>query len=598
VDNGTIMAQSPTLEANLPKLVRAYSVVHELTKAMGLILEHTKSEGFHFSRKHGDVNPDIDLGYAPYTGATPLRPGTIWRYLGFFFDRSLTFQEHVKRYTNKALTSVRAMLSLGNSVHGLRPKHKRLLYRSCVLPIATYGCRLWMYEGACMAGPLDSLRVMQRCACLWITGSFKTSPRGAAETLAGIPPIHLHVQKLVERSHVRTRSLQATHAFRRLIDGDHKYSVESLQHRIKGNLVSPITEAWRNLGISSVDLDPVHRFAQPSIRPRDLFPGRIVLDIVKPPDKADKDRKEFMAERNRHLAREVDTASHSHQSVCIVTDASIPPLPLQSVAAYRVWQEGDLYSDWRAAGLSTSDDAELQAIAAGVDQAYDIGLKDIRQVHVFSDSTNALRLCMDVSHHSGQPASLAICRLLVPWLKQHADNMIHLHHITPGVELEDHLLVHIHATSTRVEAGGEPTISADFARCEVVTCMLLGWNALFRTKKYAGSNFLPLYQGKKLLVPTHVNSGPWMHRTGHSHELTARLVRCITRHAPIGSFRSRFFPLESTACRCGLPMETVSHVLYHCPLYEREEVPSEKLPYKWLVDFLITNENTFAFDIH
>jgi hypothetical protein len=205
---------------------------------------------------------------------------------------------------------------------------------------------------------------------------------------------------------------------------------------------------------------------------------------------------------------------------------------------------------------------------------------------------------MDASHHSSQPASLAICRLLVPWLKQHANNTVHLHHITSGVELEDHLLVHIHATSTRVEAGGEPTISADFARREAVTRMLSGWNILFRTKKYAGSSFLPLYQGKNLLVPTHVNSGPWMRRTGHSHELTARLVRCITGHAPIGSFRSRFFPLESTACRCGLPMETVSHVLYRCPLYEREEEPSEKLPYKWLIDFLITNENAFAFDVH
>jgi hypothetical protein len=85
------------------------------------------------------------------------------------------------------------------------------------------------------------------------------------------------------------------------------------------------SEAWRNLGISSVDLDPVHRFAQPGIRPRDLFPGRIVLDIVKPPDKSDKDRKEFMAEQNRHLAREVDSASHSPQRVCIVTDTSTPP---------------------------------------------------------------------------------------------------------------------------------------------------------------------------------------------------------------------------------------------------------------------------------
>jgi hypothetical protein len=45
-------------------------------------------------------------------------------------------------------------------------------------------------------------------------------------------------------------------------------------------------------------------------------------------------------------------------------------------------------------------------------------------------------------------------------------------------------------------------------------------------------------------------------------------------------------------------METVSPVLYRCPIYEWEEEPSEKLPYKWLIDFLITNESAFAFDVH
>jgi hypothetical protein len=114
------------------------------------------------------------------------------------------------------------MLALGNSVHGLQPKHKQMLYRACLLPIATYGSRLWLYEGAATKGPLDLLWKMQRHACLWITGTFKTSPMGAAETLAGVPPIHLHVKKLVERSHVCTRTLQASHAFHRLVDGDHK----------------------------------------------------------------------------------------------------------------------------------------------------------------------------------------------------------------------------------------------------------------------------------------------------------------------------------------------------------------------------------------
>jgi hypothetical protein len=124
VDNGTIIVQSDMWDKNLVKLKSAYKIVFELTQSMGLVLEHNKSEGFHFSQKHGDSNPDIDLGYAPYTGATPLHPGTTWRYLGFFFNCALTFREHVKRYTNKALTTVRAMLAIGNSVRGLQPKHK------------------------------------------------------------------------------------------------------------------------------------------------------------------------------------------------------------------------------------------------------------------------------------------------------------------------------------------------------------------------------------------------------------------------------------------------------------------------------------------
>jgi hypothetical protein len=72
VDDGTIIVQSDTWDKNLVKLKSAYKIVFELTQSMGLVLEHNKSEGFHFSRKHGDSNPDINLGYAPYTGATPL----------------------------------------------------------------------------------------------------------------------------------------------------------------------------------------------------------------------------------------------------------------------------------------------------------------------------------------------------------------------------------------------------------------------------------------------------------------------------------------------------------------------------------------------
>jgi hypothetical protein len=265
--------------------------------------------------------------------------------------------------------------------------------------------------------------------------------------------------------------------------------------------------------------------------------GHIVYDIVSSLPKMDKDHKRFMADWINLLHSSVDAASHSPQHMCIVTDVSTPPLPLQSVTAFCLSHEGDLYNDWSAAGLAMSDDAKLRAIADGNHQAYDVGLEDIHQVHVFSNSASMLCLTMDTSHHLGQHLSLSICKVLVPWLQHHPNNTAHFHHITDGVDLEDHQLVHILAISTCVKVGSALVISADFARCRAVTQMLDGWNSLFWSKKYIGSNFLTLDQRKDTpLILTHVNSGLWMCKVGHSHSLTACLVHCTTGHAPIRAF--------------------------------------------------------------
>ncbi|KXN84555.1 hypothetical protein AN958_12301 [Leucoagaricus sp. SymC.cos] len=75
-------------------------------------------------------------------GDSPLHPKTFWRYLGFYFDWQLTFREHVRYYSTKAISMVRAMGMLSNLLWGLTPKQKCLLYRSCVVPIATYSFHL------------------------------------------------------------------------------------------------------------------------------------------------------------------------------------------------------------------------------------------------------------------------------------------------------------------------------------------------------------------------------------------------------------------------------------------------------------------------
>jgi hypothetical protein len=139
VDNGMFITQSVRLEDNLPLLTEAYGVIFQAFTSLRLVLEHDKSEVFHFSQARRFSSLPINLGFALYTGATPLCPKPIWCYLGFFFDRKLLFKEHVRLYSTKAFTMVKAMGMLGNSNRGVTLAQKCILYRSCMVPVFTYG---------------------------------------------------------------------------------------------------------------------------------------------------------------------------------------------------------------------------------------------------------------------------------------------------------------------------------------------------------------------------------------------------------------------------------------------------------------------------
>jgi hypothetical protein len=81
VDDGTIVAQSRDVRDNLLLLKEAYGWMFRVFESLGLILEHNKSEVFHFSCARSFVGPAIDLGYAPYTApllCIPSPSGGTW----------------------------------------------------------------------------------------------------------------------------------------------------------------------------------------------------------------------------------------------------------------------------------------------------------------------------------------------------------------------------------------------------------------------------------------------------------------------------------------------------------------------------------------
>jgi len=101
-----------------------------------LVIEHSKTELFYFTRAQYPPNPSIDL---ISVGGPVIFSKSIWRYLGFYFDHKLNFNYHTHFYATKCLSTLSAMKMLENSSRGLLPIQKWLLYRMCVLPIALYG---------------------------------------------------------------------------------------------------------------------------------------------------------------------------------------------------------------------------------------------------------------------------------------------------------------------------------------------------------------------------------------------------------------------------------------------------------------------------
>jgi len=114
----------------------SYHVISSLLKKFGLIIEYGKMEVFHFSKLLGVFEPP--LLNLMLLGDLIIWPKNTWCYLGFIFDWKLIFQQHIDFYANKAILMIKCMKMLGNSLRGLIPNQKRLLYRSCILPIVLY----------------------------------------------------------------------------------------------------------------------------------------------------------------------------------------------------------------------------------------------------------------------------------------------------------------------------------------------------------------------------------------------------------------------------------------------------------------------------
>ncbi|CAA7267598.1 unnamed protein product [Cyclocybe aegerita] len=527
-----------------------------------LVLEHDKTELFHFSRRRDAYNPSLDLGYAPHTGATPLKPKTYWRYLGFYFDHGLTFQEHVRYYATKVFTTVQAMRMLRNSTRGLSPKQRRLLYRSCVVPIATYGYRLWYFDGARNKGAMNQLKWMQRKAALWITGAFRTSPTGGLEALAGLIPVHLMLKKLATCAVYRVATLSDTHPLRSMMGegllkraAPHARSAALITPAMQGKVKSTVMEVDERVHTLTESFEPFAPKARPSDRLLDRYADRLHFDECDPTQ-----------DRCPYLDELIARARADPLTVLAATDGSVPQSNQYQAASAAIIYKGhrELERTRYVSGRVTAPDAELNAISCAVRLA--VKQANCQHIMVFTDSIGSARRAVDPGMHSGQAFSLSVCHVLQEWFEADDLRRITFVYVPSALRWDIHGEAHKYVTELKVRVGRRKTDnSIDALRSRVAHSVLDSWNSTFQDPTYRGSEFLELQQPDgRPLQPSYLNGGPWLSTFGHSITEFARVCRCITGHAPIGAYYRRFKINEPHGCTCGAALQSRQHVLFRC----------------------------------
>ena len=420
VDDGLIITQNKSFDSSIAQLFCSYNVLSKLLDSFGLVIEHSKTEVFHFSRSQSPFNPSpLDLSLI---GGLILRPKDTWKYLGFIFDHKLTFYKHVNYYSNKAISTVKCMKLLGNSSRGINPLQKQLLYRCCILPIALYRFQLWFYNKAPLLYHMKVLDKMQRRATIWILGAFKTSPTEGIEAIAGIIPIRFYFQKIARRLQIRPFKLPTNHILQILMDESPTLSSKSNLHTIgsltfhqkniaKGHLIDSSNKTY---GIFP-SFSPLNPEFFPDSRILDNFPNCFSFNLVNWKEK----------EKDKIRAQELDNIvlriSPLHQTALVVTDASIKNNIATSILHVHIVNQ-PLTKTVHHVVFVTSMEVELFTIRCNINQA--CSKDNISKIVVVTDSIHTAKIIFDSKPHPYQSHTAAILSKLQGFFNANCDNSI------------------------------------------------------------------------------------------------------------------------------------------------------------------------------
>ena len=231
----------------------------------------------------------------------------------------------------------------------------------------------------------------------WILSAFRTSPIGGMEVLSGVPPLHLHIRKLVQRAALRTLRLPSQHPINAALypqrPHEHSPHIPFPLKRSRASSTLPIRLIRDMIPQNCETFAPLHPEACPGNRVLDMFADRINMRLSHPA-RSSPDFPTWIQDLKLRIERE---ASSPHTTLCF-SDGSysphngkragcasliIPPKPLPPIVRKL------------ACGQATAFDAEIMGLTIALHHATLI--EDSSDIILYADNEAALKALLNPS---------------------------------------------------------------------------------------------------------------------------------------------------------------------------------------------------------
>ena len=551
VDDVCFMAKGDSERENIKKLKTACRKADQWAERHASVFDPKKYALIHFVNTK-EVDPQyLSLRLREHT--VPATK-TAERYLGYWLDPNLEFHHHREKAVAKASVSLRALRSLAGSMWGASVYAMRRIYQAVIIPQMLFGVSAWyqpmlISKSKSQAICRPFVAIQKQAACL-ISGAFRTTSAEALNTELHLPPISIHMSRLVKETALRLRTgpelgIPSTMVGRR-----------PAHERDWSGWTPMEAQAWKTGGCLTAPPGTLTRLWES----RKAF---VLAPWQAPPVVIIEDRKTAVEFHEQTMVK-----ASQERPLIVYTDGS--GIEGRMGAAVVVDLEDHVaHSQMGDENTTTVYAAELRAIEMALDLVLNSTEPWAAQARnglvIFADSQAALKALRRPRMPSGQ-IYLIGCLDLIRQLAERGIRTelrwIPAHQGVLGNETVDQ-----HAKDAAQKPDDPQNSHNRYIRLAAATKRRLRQEAKIEWERAWASEKTGRPTKRLIETPSKKTLEYW---SGLRKATTSILMQLRTGRIGLGAYLARINRRESGRCECDLGNQTVTHVLLECPLHQEE----------------------------